>query len=189
MARIKVVNSAWSKRKAFLLAAGVAAVSIVLWRGFDAWNDAWDDEMPDWLFVPLFFSILLIYPAVALVLSYPRLPHAMRGLAYAFGYGLGWYVTMEVLQAAEYGPWKGFRPDDRTVLNLLLRQVQHLISIVVVCVGFTMAIWGLCRLIRGKVLVQDGTLCPQCAYSIIGNVSGVCPECGSAVPEHLRPAG
>jgi hypothetical protein len=34
--------------------------------------------------------------------------------------------------------------------------------------------------IRPPLPIQNGTLCPQCAYSIIGNVSGICPECGCA---------
>ena len=187
MAKITVVDFSWSKRKAFLFAVGVAAVSIVLLWGLDKWNEAWNFyEMPDWLFAPLFLTSVLIYPIVALIFSYRRLPGALHGFAYALGFGLGWYVTMEVLQTAEFGPWKGFRAGERTVLNLLTRQVRSLIVTLVACVGLCMAVWGLCRLIRGKVLVQDGTLCPKCAYSLIGNVSGVCPECGAPVPERLR---
>lgn len=30
------------------------------------------------------------------------------------------------------------------------------------------------------VILQDGTLCPGCAYSLIGNTSMICPECGRA---------
>ncbi len=26
--------------------------------------------------------------------------------------------------------------------------------------------------------------CPYCGYNLTGNVSGVCPECGTAVQEH-----
>ena len=26
--------------------------------------------------------------------------------------------------------------------------------------------------------IQDGTMCPECTYSLIGNTSGICPECG-----------
>ena len=29
-----------------------------------------------------------------------------------------------------------------------------------------------------RVILQDGTLCPGCAYSLIGNTSMICPECG-----------
>ncbi len=34
--------------------------------------------------------------------------------------------------------------------------------------------------------VRFGTVCPKCDYDLTGNVSGICPECGRAVPEHLR---
>jgi hypothetical protein len=36
------------------------------------------------------------------------------------------------------------------------------------------------RTVHQRVVVrQDGTLCPKCAYSLIGNESTVCPECGT----------
>jgi uncharacterized membrane protein YvbJ len=28
----------------------------------------------------------------------------------------------------------------------------------------------------------DGTSCPKCDYDLTGNISGICPECGSPVP-------
>ena len=28
--------------------------------------------------------------------------------------------------------------------------------------------------------------CERCGYDLTGNVSGQCPECGTAIPEHLR---
>ncbi len=34
--------------------------------------------------------------------------------------------------------------------------------------------------IRPPRPMQDGTLCPGCAYSLIGNETMVCPECGKA---------
>jgi hypothetical protein len=30
--------------------------------------------------------------------------------------------------------------------------------------------------------------CPTCGYSLTGNTSGTCPECGTAVPQRSRPA-
>lgn len=38
--------------------------------------------------------------------------------------------------------------------------------------------WGMCRWFKGKVVVQDGTLCPKCGYCLIGNIDRICPECG-----------
>src|SRR5262249_28650591 len=40
------------------------------------------------------------------------------------------------------------------------------------------AFWSLARLLCGLTIMQDGTLCPRCAYSLIGNESMTCPECG-----------
>ena len=38
--------------------------------------------------------------------------------------------------------------------------------------------WGLARWRRGPIVVQNGTQCPGCAYSLLGCVAQVCPECG-----------
>jgi hypothetical protein len=35
-----------------------------------------------------------------------------------------------------------------------------------------------CRLWFGRIIQQDGTICPGCLYSLIGNTTMVCPECG-----------
>jgi len=40
--------------------------------------------------------------------------------------------------------------------------------------------WLVQRIRLGKAVLQDGTLCPRCAYSIVGCSSQRCPECGSA---------
>jgi len=180
MTKIKVVNSAWTKRKASLVGAVVAAISVALWYDLEQWNEAWDYDMPDLLFFPLFFGILLVYPIAILVIFYRRLPNARVGLLYALGFGVGWFFTLEALQAVEFGLWKGFRPEERTALNWLTSRGFDFVTIVPVCVGASMATWGLCRLFRGEVVVQDGTLCSKCGYSLIGNVSGRCPECGNS---------
>ncbi len=31
---------------------------------------------------------------------------------------------------------------------------------------------------RGRVLIQDGSTCPECGYWLRGNTSRICPECG-----------
>jgi len=57
------------------------------------------------------------------------------------------------------------------------------------------ALWGASRSSRGKLLITHKSHCPNCAYNLIGNTSGVCPECGRAftleeleiAPEELRP--
>jgi 4-amino-4-deoxy-L-arabinose transferase-like glycosyltransferase len=46
------------------------------------------------------------------------------------------------------------------------------------------ALWTAKRLWRAKRLWSRRRrgLCPSCAYDLTGNVSGVCPECGSTAP-------
>ena len=44
--------------------------------------------------------------------------------------------------------------------------------------GLVCLTWLICRLVRGPIVQQDGTLCPNCAYSLLGCVEQVCPECG-----------
>jgi rubrerythrin len=40
---------------------------------------------------------------------------------------------------------------------------------------------------RRRVWLAHG-LCPECGYSLTGNLSGICPECGSlAKPEATLP--
>lgn len=40
-------------------------------------------------------------------------------------------------------------------------------------------VWLICRGFRGPIVKQDGTLCPNCAYSLLGCAERhVCPECG-----------
>lgn len=43
-------------------------------------------------------------------------------------------------------------------------------------------LWGACSAQRSRRRV----LCPNCDYNLIGNQSGLCPECGSPVPPESR---
>ncbi len=58
-----------------------------------------------------------------------------------------------------------------------LRRIQVvsdlLIPPVVLILSFLASRW-----IRGQIVIQDGTLCPTCAYNLTGNTSMKCPECG-----------
>lgn len=41
---------------------------------------------------------------------------------------------------------------------------------------------------RNRFPFEDrGYLCRQCGYDLTGNESGRCPECGTAIPDYLRP--
>jgi hypothetical protein len=71
--------------------------------------------------------------------------------------------------------------------------------------GYPLTLWGIMRndmlfwaalmLISSSVLYarvlkvrtrERGLVCPSCGYSLVGNVSGTCPECGAAVPAEMR---
>jgi len=43
------------------------------------------------------------------------------------------------------------------------------------------------RLIRRRARMGRG-VCRHCGYNLTANVSGVCPECGTAAPPHPAPA-
>jgi hypothetical protein len=49
-------------------------------------------------------------------------------------------------------------------------------ALFVLCLGLVL----LFSLLRRRRIVQDGTLCPTCLYSLRGNRTGRCPECGHA---------
>ncbi len=38
------------------------------------------------------------------------------------------------------------------------------------------------RSLQWETFDYDGTYCLKCDYSLTGNVSGICPECGTAIP-------
>ena len=44
--------------------------------------------------------------------------------------------------------------------------------------GVHVFVWQVLRMFYGPVVVQDGTLCPACGYSLLGTANRVCSECG-----------
>jgi hypothetical protein len=43
------------------------------------------------------------------------------------------------------------------------------------------------RLLKTRLIRLRGKLCPQCGYSLTGNVSGLCPECGTPIAQQAVP--
>jgi hypothetical protein len=50
------------------------------------------------------------------------------------------------------------------------------------CVLGSEVIWILLRMIRGTPIVVE-PICPACSYNLTGNVTGICPECGTKFTE------
>jgi hypothetical protein len=48
-----------------------------------------------------------------------------------------------------------------------------------VAAGVWLAHQGWFRMRGHRILLQNGRLCPRCAYDLAGNTSMVCPECGT----------
>ncbi len=48
----------------------------------------------------------------------------------------------------------------------------------------TMIIW--CKHARKAPFLPVGAICFSCRYDLTGNVSGICPECGTPIPEATR---
>jgi hypothetical protein len=63
------------------------------------------------------------------------------------------------------------------VLILVLFTMVRLISLVVV------------RAVFHKLVLSTTPLCDRCGYDLIGNVSGVCPECGQRLGGPVGPTG
>ncbi len=145
--------------------------------------------MSAWLFGPLFIGILLVLPCAALILGHRRLMNANLALVYSIGFGIGWYAALTLWQLAEFGLWKGFRPDQRTVANLVIRQFRILGMILIVTGASTMIFWGIVRFIRGPVVLWREGLCPQCGYDLTGNETGKCSECGTPIAPAANASG
>lgn len=42
--------------------------------------------------------------------------------------------------------------------------------------------WAVVRRVRGVIVVPDASRCAICGYSLIGNRTGICSECGTPIP-------
>ncbi len=168
-------KTVWSQRKAFLVGAFIGTLSVVgLWTAYGL-----QDAQSDVLFFVLFFLLVLGLPIAALAASYHHVPRARLALLYAAGFGLTLNVKQWPRLIAEYGPWKG-KPVVESIALILLH-AKYLLITLAVSLGMGMIVWGTCRLLRGRIAVLDSPFCPQCDYNLTGNVSSVCPECGTAV--------
>ncbi|MCB9856556.1 MAG: hypothetical protein H6818_12815 [Phycisphaerales bacterium] len=65
------------------------------------------------------------------------------------------------------------------LLVLLVGTLALAVGVVIATAAFVIT-WRLVQLTLPKFVVQDGTLCPTCAYCLVGVQSMRCPECGSA---------
>jgi len=55
------------------------------------------------------------------------------------------------------------------------------LMVALVSLVFSALIWMFLHIVFGAPVIRDDFTCPTCQYSLIGNISGVCPECGTQV--------
>lgn len=102
-----------------------------------------------------------------------------RVLGFAALYTLGtalWNYGFDLLAEPyweHYG--RGFDPLFRTGMIPLFVDTANLLAI---CFLGSLCAWGLCRWVRGPVIVQTWMICPQCGYCLRGCREQICPECG-----------
>jgi hypothetical protein len=61
--------------------------------------------------------------------------------------------------------------------------------IVLLLTGVPPLYWTLRWRNRRRAIAASRLPCRKCGYSLIGNTSGVCPECGASAPHEQAPAG
>jgi hypothetical protein len=62
---------------------------------------------------------------------------------------------------------------DRDLPNLVLAPLW----VACYALGYVL-VWRIIQGAYGPIVVQDGTLCPNCSYSLLGTPNRRCPECG-----------
>ncbi len=67
--------------------------------------------------------------------------------------------------------------------SAVLQVILFLAAVSVLSVLIRLAGLGLVRWLFRRIVVQTGSLCRTCDYDLTGNVSGVCPECGTAIED------
>ena len=107
-------------------------------------------------------------------------------------------VGEAVYRTALFSPlnlWVAFAPV--SVLMLALSPLDTWWSDVILLVAFGATLLAAYKVLRytyvhsrwAFVLNDDGRVCPSCGYDLTGNVSGTCPECGTAIVTENNDAG
>jgi hypothetical protein len=125
-------------------------------------------------FVPtqreIFFLLAALVYAIAFLLFPARMWKRVSNLPIITGWGaiigLGAFALAIIIL--------GEAPTHDTVFVFLCVAAGH--GLAAATVWFLERVWLFVRGVR--IVQQDGSMCPQCAYDLTGNDSMVCPECG-----------
>jgi hypothetical protein len=88
--------------------------------------------------------------------------------------GLPWYGMFRIFQSGVYVPWTFF--PEFNLARSSFRFPLHLIVIVLLPI----LVYPFLPFATRRYRRKHG-LCLHCGYDLTGNISGVCPECGTAI--------
>jgi hypothetical protein len=182
-ATAKRINKPWTAKRAlllgFLTGAFMCCPVIALY---------WYDEQQQWnvsvgAFITCFLTLTVGLPLGTLIKLSPRIRNPRAGLPYCLGCALGaaalWWTDLL---------WDLFRRE----VVLSSRDIGVGFAewaggfFVYFCILW-LAVLGVALLLRVLgVLASErasaACTCSSCGYYLMGNLSGVCPECGTPVP-------
>lgn len=130
----------------------------------------WMLRIPLW---PICALIVLRFMVFVLWMPTGRRELAFRRLIRQF-IGVGAALAIAVTVAVGLSALAQLIPDNDSPRDVLLRVV---IPLIVSAVPASLALWWICRDRRPV----DARICPECGYNLTGNVTGRCPECGTAI--------
>jgi hypothetical protein len=124
-----------------------------------------------WVLLSLFF----VPPSAIQTAFYRRMWAFRKGLLFGVWYGTGWACAMmaDILLLAR--AWPG---GDISLATWAKHCGSYVLAIMIASMAISLLSWSGNRLLRGRPVVLDAPLCPQCGYSLRGSPSGVCLECG-----------
>jgi hypothetical protein len=185
MRTIRVVRRAeiWSDGRLFWVAVGLGAVAALpVWpiaRVAEFLLDAFSARLSSILIIERIVLILLVmfalFPFAWLFVRRGWQVLALgRAMVLGTGYAAGFSLCVLAVALAAARPPPSY-PEI----------VANWWAIYLGVLGLFLFMWVLtpvaailCNFLGPRYARQDGTLCPQCAYCLIGNESMICPECG-----------
>ena len=166
----------WSWRKGALIAAIVAATSVTAVWLYALFAIPRIQFIPSWIGMSLMLALGLAYPVGVVVASYTRICRPRILLVYVLAYGLAAAAVSVAIDLSQQ-----LRYPLGTTEDFILQQAVRLPVTFGIASAVNFFAWAICRLVRGKPLINDGSLCAHCGYNLTGNVSGICPECGTKI--------
>lgn len=125
----------------------------------------------------LYAAGLVLGPAIVPILRCSRIASVSHCLNHGTAMGVGLIAPIMLLSV--------FLSDDRPIPIRIVEYVLMVFLISLVIGAWSCAAYGMGRLLirwvlRTRIVPQDGSHCPNCAYNLTANTSMTCPECGES---------